>query len=159
MLQTHSLENLPQLGKANIHVLKSKWHGAYCDRLTERFLAVMKQAGCEHVTVHTVSGSLEMPLAAQDLIDNDKSIEAIVCFGIILKGETMHFEMMLQTLSYALPNLSLSTRVPLINCIIPATALSQVEDRAGDDERNKGIEAALATIETILWRRSLRTGK
>jgi 6,7-dimethyl-8-ribityllumazine synthase len=159
MLTAHSLENIPQLGPARIHVLKSKWHGEACDSLTEKFLEVMKRAGCEEIPVHTVSGSLEMPLAAQDLIEAYPDIEAVVCFGIILKGETMHFEMMLQTLSTAFAKLTLEKRTPLINCIIPATKEGQVTARAGNDGKNKGIEAALATIETVLWRRSLHEGK
>ncbi len=156
MLKAHAIENLPHLGAARIHVLKSKWYPDENNSMTARFLDVMKKAGCEDIPVHTISGSLAIPLAAQDLVDTYKDIEAIVCFGILMKGETAHFEMIMNTLSTAFATLTLGSRVPIINCIIPATSFDQVRARTGNDEHNKGLEAALAAIETIIWRRNLR---
>ena len=51
--------------------------------------------GYERIEVHRLPGSLELPLAAADLLelDVDKEIDALICFGVILKGETLHFEM------------------------------------------------------------------
>ncbi len=73
-----------------------------------------------------------------------------------MKGETAHFEMIMDTLTHSFAQLVLTARTPIINCIIPASSIEQVNVRTSDDGLNKGIEAALATIETIRWRRQLR---
>jgi 6,7-dimethyl-8-ribityllumazine synthase len=158
MLKPHSTENIGRLGPARIHVLKSKWHGESVDALVGRFLAVLSDADCPGIPVHTLSGCLEMPLAAQDLFEMEKgALEAVVCFGILMKGETAHFEMVLNTMTAAFAQFTMTARVPVINAIIPAGRIEHVQERSGDNNLNKGIEAAIATIETIRWRREIRT--
>lgn len=157
MLLPHSAANVGHLGAACIHVLKSKWHAEHVDALVGRFLAVMEKAGCTDIPVHTLSGCLEMPLAAQDLFEMEKGrLEAVVCFGILMKGETAHFEMVLNTMTAAFAQLTLNARLPVINAILPASRMEHVLERSGDNDLNKGIEAALATVETIRWRRDIR---
>jgi 6,7-dimethyl-8-ribityllumazine synthase len=98
-----------------------------------------------------------MPLAAQDLFEMEKgALEAVVCFGILMKGETAHFEMVLNTMTAAFAQFTMTAKVPVINAIIPASKLEHVQERSGENDLNKGIEAALATIETIRWRRAVK---
>ncbi|MBS0472621.1 MAG: 6,7-dimethyl-8-ribityllumazine synthase [Proteobacteria bacterium] len=157
MLLPHSAANISRLGPACIHVLKSKWHAEHVDALVDRFLAVMAEAGCDFIPVHTLSGCLEMPLAAQDIFEMERGrLEAVVCFGVLMKGETAHFEMVLNTMTAAFAQLTLAARVPVINAILPASRIEHVLERSGDNDLNKGIEAALATVETVLWRRDIR---
>ena len=157
MLKPHSADGIGRLGPARIHVLKSKWHAEQVDALVARFLAILAEAGCPDIPVHTLSGCLEMPLAAQDIFEMEQGrLEAVVCFGILMKGETAHFEMVLNTMTAAFAHFTMMAKVPVINAILPASKLEHVLERSGDNDLNKGIEAALATVETIRWRRDLR---
>jgi 6,7-dimethyl-8-ribityllumazine synthase len=157
MLLAHSAANAGRLGPARIHVLKSKWHAEHVDALVDRFLAILRDAGCSGIPVHTLSGCLEMPLAAQDLFEMEKgALEAVVCFGILMKGETAHFEMVLNTMTAAFALFTMTAKVPVVNAVIPASRLEHVQERSGENDLNKGIEAALATIETIRWRRAIK---
>ena len=56
---------------------------------------ILRQSGYVDIQQHTLPGSLEIPLAARDLLAEDVagSIDAIICFGVIVKGDTLHFEM------------------------------------------------------------------
>jgi 6,7-dimethyl-8-ribityllumazine synthase len=159
VLKPHSAEGLGQIGPACIHVLKSKWHAEHVDKLVARFLGILSDAGCPDIPVHTLSGCLEMPLAAQDIFEMENGkLEAVVCFGILMKGETAHFEMVLNTMTAAFAHFTMRARVPVINAILPASRMEHIAERSGDDDLNKGIEAALATVETIRWRRDIRAG-
>lgn len=81
---------------------------------------------------------------------------AIVCVGVVLKGETRHFEMIVNSCAFGLTKASIDYDVIVINGIIPATDKEQIVARATTDQFNKGIELASAAIETIAWTRTVR---
>ncbi len=105
---------------------------------------------------HSIPGSLELPSAAQYLIENSRSpLEAVICFGVILKGETLHFELISHEVMRGIGRVSFATRTPIISEVLTVLDLSDAIERAQDDEYNKGIEAAVAAAEIIAWRRAL----
>ncbi len=148
--------NLPRVTGARVAVLTSKWYGDVVGSLRDRCVEVLNNNGVTDVTSHTLPGCLEFPYAANELIRDDPEIDAIVCLGVVLKGDTMHFEMIVDEVVRGLGEVSRQGRVPIINEILPVTELAQARMRAADDELNKGIEAAVAAIEIIAWRQGLK---
>ena len=148
--------NLPRVTGARVAVLTSKWYDDVVCSLRDRCVEVLNNNGVTDVTSHTLPGCLEFPYAANELIRDDPEIDAIVCLGVVLKGDTMHFEMMVDEVVRGLGEVSRQGRVPIINEILPVTELAQARMRAADDELNKGIEAAVAAIEIIAWRQGLK---
>ncbi len=124
--------------------------------MTEACIRVLAQAGYTKIDVHTLPGSLEVPLAARDLLAEDSAghIDAVICFGVIVKGDTLHFEMISQESMRGLGAVMHEFRRPVIVEILPVFTEQQAIDRASDDDFNKGIEAAVAAIEMIAWRRA-----
>jgi len=155
---TVDLASLPDIANpGRIVILGSKWYPEIVSSLTRTCEKVLRQQGFEQVECHTLPGSLEMPLAAADLLATDvnEEIDAIICFGVILKGETLHFEMISNECMRGLGNVMLQYRRPVIVEILPVLEMVHAEARAADDEFNKGYEAAAAAIEMIAWRRSI----
>ena len=124
----------------------------------------------------SLPGCLELPLAARDLLAEDarnlgdlpdnkaenrgenkaeNKIDAIVCFGIIVKGDTLHFEMISEESMRGLGSVMHDFRRPILVEILPVFEMQQAIDRSSNDEFNKGIEAAVAAIEMVAWRRSI----
>lgn len=122
--------------------------------MTAKCIEVLKSAGAAEPEVHVVSGSLEIPLAAQRLCRLQRSFDAIVAFGIIVKGDTYHFEMITNECMRGLGQVMLQEDMPIIVEVLPVLDIAQAKARAGNDEFNKGIEAAVAAIETIAWRKA-----
>ena len=147
--------NLPRIDGARVAVLTSKWYDDLVCSLRDRCVEVLNNNGVTDVTLHILPGCLEFPYAANELIRSDPAIDAIVCLGVVLKGDTMHFEMIIDEVVRGLGEVSRQGRVPIINEILPVTDLAQAKSRAADDGLNKGIEAAVAAIEIIAWRRGL----
>lgn len=150
------LSKLPTIeGPGKIAILKSKWYPELTTRLADTCARVLRDHGYTDVDVHTLPGSLELPLAAADILANDANerIDAIVCFGIIVKGETLHFEMITNECMRGLGEVMRQYRRPIIVEILPVLEMAHAEARAGADELNKGYEAAAAAIEMIAWRR------
>lgn len=155
---TIDLTTLPAIeNPGRVVILGSKWYPELVERMSSTCEKVLRDRGFDQVDRFTLPGSLEMPLAAADLLATDvnEEIDAIVCFGVILKGETLHFEMISNECMRGLGNVMLQYRRPVIVEILPVLEIAHAEARAGDDEFNKGYEAAAAAIEMIAWRRSI----
>ena len=152
------LSKLPHIeNPGRIAILKSKWYPELVDSLSRTCEKVLADNGFMQVEVHTVPGSLELPLAAADLLatDTQSTIDAVICFSVILKGETLHFEMITNECMRGLGEVMRQYRRPVIVEILPVLEIAHAQARAGDDEFNKGYEAAAAAIEMIAWRRSV----
>lgn len=118
---------------------------------------VLTQYGYKKIEQHTLPGSLELPLAARDLLslDEKNEIDAIVCFGVIVKGDTLHFEMISNECMRGLGDVMHEFRRPIVVEVLPVFDIAHAQARAADDEFNKGIEAAACAIEMVAWRQNL----
>jgi 6,7-dimethyl-8-ribityllumazine synthase len=150
MQQSHHAVAMPRIAGAQICILQSKWYREHTDLLTAKCKELLESAGAT-VTVSIVPGCLEIALAAKIMLQK-KPYDAVCCLGVLMKGETDHYEMILQSCVVALQSVSLEYNVPLVNGILPVSNLQQVIARASDNDFNKGIEVALAAAEFISWR-------
>lgn len=154
MQQAIDIAALPEVPGARVAILCSKWYGDIVDALREKCVAVLHAKGARS-ECHVLPGCFEFPFAANVLAQHDRRPEAIVCLGVILKGDTYHFEMIADECVRGLGAVSRAEQVPIINEILPVTDIAHARARAADDDLNKGIEAAAAAIEIIHWRRGL----
>ena len=155
VVDTSGLPAIDRPGR--ICILQSKWYPELVQSMTEACQQVLGKAGYTDIHTHTLPGSLEIPLAARDLLaqDVEQQIDAIICFGVIIKGDTLHFEMISEESMRGLGSVMHDFRRPVVVEILPVFTMQQAVDRASDDEFNKGIEAAVAAIEMVAWRRSI----
>ena len=158
MQQAIDIAALPTLeGGATIVILRSKWYADIVGSLHAKCVEVLQAKGVDDIETHTLPGSLEFAFAANEVVETNPGVDAIVCLGVVLKGDTYHFEMIIDECVRGLGEVSRRARVPIVNEVLPVTELAHAEARAADDGLNKGIEAAAAAIEIIHWRRRLAT--
>ena len=93
-----------------------------------------------------VPGSYEIPGVCRKIISQNK-YNAIVCLGVIIRGQTPHFEYVASNTSKAIMELSIEGPVPVIYGLITADDMDQAIDRAGTKSGNKGYDAVLAAVE------------
>jgi 6,7-dimethyl-8-ribityllumazine synthase len=156
VVDTSGLPAIDRPGR--ICILQSKWYPELVQSMTEACQQVLGQAGYTDIHTHTLPGSLEIPLAARDLLaqDVEQQIDAIICFGVIIKGDTLHFEMISEESMRGLGSVMHDFRRPVVVEILPVfTDAAGLSIGPSDDEFNKGIEAAVAAIEMVAWRRSI----
>jgi len=154
MAQTsYSTTQVPHVDGGRTAIIISKWYREFTESMVTKCLEILCKAGCPEPKVHVVPGSLEIPLAAKRLVENDPSLEAIIVFGVILKGDTYHFEMVKDLANSGIERVMFEHDIPIINEILPVDTLEYVKARCADDDRNKGLEAGLAAAEIIAWRR------
>jgi 6,7-dimethyl-8-ribityllumazine synthase len=100
----------------------------------------------EDITVLRVPGAFEIPLAARHAAETGR-FDAIICLGCVIKGETMHFEYIAGAATQGIADAAAATGVPMAFGVLTALTDEQALARAGDNDDNKGREAALAAVE------------
>ena len=95
-----------------------------------------------------VPGSFEIPLCALKAAESGK-FDAVICLGVIIRGETPHFDYIAAETTRGIGEASLQTGVPVLFGIITADNEKQANDRAGVKSDNKGYEAAMAAVELV----------
>lgn len=102
-----------------------------------------------NISILKVPGALEIPLAAKRLLEQ-KKYDALIALGIVLKGETYHFEIVSNESHRALMDLNMKYGIPVIFGIICAKDVKQARDRAKKESLDKGREFAETALEMAL---------
>lgn len=107
------------------------------------------------IIVKYVPGSFELSTGAQFLCE-DKNIDAVICLGCVIQGETRHFDFICDAVANGITNVSLKYNKPVIFGVLTPNTLQQAQDRAGGKHGNKGDEAAITAIKMVYLKKSLR---
>jgi len=139
--------------------------------ITERLLLsacdglVRSGAKKKDIAVARVPGAFEIPLAARTLAETGK-YDAIICIGCLLRGDTAHYDVIVNECTRGIGQSAQETGVPHAFGVLTCDTLEQAIDRAGLKMGNKGFEAALAAVEmanlrTVVSRQpsAIRKGK
>ena len=131
-----------------IGVVVSRFNEMITEGLLAGALNTLKEAGIadEAITLVRVPGSFEIPLAAQRLAQTGK-LEAIVCLGAVIRGETPHFDYICLQASNGVREVALKYDLPVTFGIITADTVEQALARADVEGRNKGSDAAISAVE------------
>ena len=126
----------------------SRFNSFITERLLDGALLALRQAGVEKddLQVVRVPGAFEIPSAARGLAESGK-FDAIVCLGCLLRGGTLHYEVIANEVTRGVGQSAQETGVPHGFGVLTCDTLEQAIDRAGLKAGNKGYEAALAAIE------------
>jgi 6,7-dimethyl-8-ribityllumazine synthase len=103
----------------------------------------------DDIDVYWTPGSFEIPTVLSNLVEKEKKYDGIIALGVIIRGETPHFEYIASEVSKGIANISVSTRLPIGFGIITADTVEQAKDRAGVKSGNKGWDTAEAVLEMI----------
>jgi 6,7-dimethyl-8-ribityllumazine synthase len=107
-----------------------------------------------NILVKHVPGSFELPLGAQFIAEYD-DVDAIICLGCVIQGETPHFTYICQGVTQGITQLNLEYNIPFIFGVLTTSNRQQALDRAGGKHGNKGSEAAVAAIKMASLQRQM----
>ena len=138
-------------------IVASRFNHLLVDRLIEGAIdCILRHGGSEErIHIARVPGSWEIPLIAKEMALRE-DIDAIIALGVLIRGQTPHFDYIANEVSKGLALVSLETRKPVSFGIITADTLEQAIERAGTKQGNKGWEGALSAIEMVNLLKSLR---
>ena len=141
------VENFKNLNKANIAIIASSWHSEIIDQMINSSKELLEKLDASSISVHSLPGSLELPLAAKILFSKNDKLDAIIAFGVILKGDTTHNETVEREVANGFTLVSQEFSKPIINEVIGVSDIKFAAQRA----QSKGIEAVYAVSEFLNW--------
>lgn len=136
--------------KIRIAIIRTDYYKELINNLEDYCINTLKQHGVKgnNIKVLIAPGSWEIPLLTQAAAKS-KKFDAIITLGIIVKGETYHFDMIANECARALMRLSLDYSIPIAIEVLAVNTLKQAEARAGNNDKNKGIEGAIAVLKMV----------
>jgi len=133
-----------------VAIIASRWNDFIVSRLIGGAVDALERLGAssEAITIIRVPGSFELPMAAKRAAMSDE-YDAVVCLGVVIRGETSHNEYIASEVIKGVANVSLETNLPITLGVVTADNLEQAIDRAGAKSGNKGFDAAMTAVELV----------
>ena len=130
-------------------IVAARWHGDLVDHMVERAEAAAKACGVDQVTTVRVAGSVELPIVAQAL---SRDHDAVVALGVVVKGETAHFDYVCRSVTDGLTRVSLDSGCPVGQGVLTVYDVEQARARAGlpGSTEDKGWSATVAALDAAL---------
>lgn len=133
-----------------VAIVASRWNDFVVSRLIGGATDALERLGAasDAITIIRVPGSFELPMAAKRAAMSDE-YDAIVCLGVVIRGETSHNEYIAAEVIKGIASVSLETNLPITLGVVTADNLEQAIDRAGAKSGNKGFDAAMTAVELV----------
>ena len=131
-----------------IGIVVSRFNDLVTKRLLEGAYDCLQRHGVKEADITTawVPGSFEIPPVAKRLAAGGE-LDAVICLGTIIRGETPHFDYIAGQSSKGIGQLALESKIPVIYGILTCDSVDQAVDRAGAKSGNRGWQAALTALE------------
>jgi 6,7-dimethyl-8-ribityllumazine synthase len=139
-------------------IVVARWNAVITDRLLQGALDALHRSGCakSDIDIIRVPGAWEIPSAARTLAES-KRFAAIITLGVLLRGETAHYEAIYTEVARGIGQSQQETGIPHAFGVLTCETLEQALDRAGLKAGNKGFEAGIAAIEMASLQDRLNT--
>lgn len=144
---SQSASSLPDASGFSFGIAVSEWNKDITVALSDGAMQTLLGAGCKKENIYTihVPGSFELTAGAQLLLSQHK-LDAVICLGCVIQGETQHFNFICNAVAQGLTNLTLKSSKPVIFGVLTTNNLEQAIERSGGKFGNKGVEAAATAI-------------
>ncbi|MCZ6576863.1 MAG: 6,7-dimethyl-8-ribityllumazine synthase [Acidiferrobacterales bacterium] len=135
---------------ARFGIVLSRYNDFVGERLLQGAIDTLERHGAQssNIEVVRIPGAFEMPLVAKTMAAS-KRYDALIALGVVVRGETPHFEYVANQCVSGLGQVSVQFDMPFGFGVLTVDTLEQAIERAGAKAGNKGVEAALAAIEMI----------
>jgi 6,7-dimethyl-8-ribityllumazine synthase len=130
-------------------VVATRWHAGLVDQMLERALLAAKECGVTDVVTVRVAGSVELPVVAQALA---RRCDAVVTLGVVVRGETAHFDYVCKSVTEGLTRVALDEATPVAHGVLTVDNEAQARDRAGlpESTEDKGWSSTVAALDAAL---------
>lgn len=155
-LSSYNPESVPDARSMRFGIVVSEWNSDITMSLLNGAQETLIKNGTlpENIIIKHVPGSFELTSGSRILADNT-DVDAIICLGSVIRGETPHFTYICQGVTQGITQLNLQYKIPFIFGVLTTDTHQQAADRAGGIHGNKGDEAAITAIKMVYLQREL----
>jgi 6,7-dimethyl-8-ribityllumazine synthase len=155
-LSQYDPESIPDATRMRFAIVVADWNREITWALLDGALSTLKKHGTsdKNIIVKHVPGSFELTIGAQLIAENDE-VDAVICLGCVIQGETPHFTYICQGVTQGITQLNLEYNMPFIFGVLTTNDKQQALDRCGGIHGNKGDEAAITAIKMAALQRDI----
>ena len=155
-LSEYNADFIPSAYDMRFGIVVSDWNSEITWQLLDGAVKTLKKfnAKDENIVIKHVPGSFELTLGAQ-VIAEQTDVEAVICLGCVIQGETPHFNYVCQGVTQGITQLNIDYNMPFIFGVLTTLDQEQAKDRAGGKHGNKGDEAAITAIKMVALMREM----
>ena len=155
-LSLYDEANMPSAEGLHFGIVVAEWNADITHALYEGCYDTLLRHGArpEHIHTAQVPGSFELTVGARLLLAQ-RPLDAVICLGCVIQGETKHNEYINHAVATGLTHLGLTSGKPCIFGVLTPNDEQQARDRAGGIHGNKGVEAAATAIRMAALAKSL----
>jgi 6,7-dimethyl-8-ribityllumazine synthase len=149
--------DVPDASGMKFGVVVAEWNSEITSALLEGALLTLRKHGVNEadIVVRQVPGSFELTAGAQ-MMAGYVSVDAVICIGCVIRGETPHFDYICQSVTFGLTQITIDYKIPVVFGVLTTNSLQQALERAGGKHGNKGVEAAVTAIKMTTLKRNLQ---
>jgi 6,7-dimethyl-8-ribityllumazine synthase len=138
------------LSKKKFAIVVAEWNDEITEALFDGAYQALRKFGLKKSGIirKNVPGTFELTLGALWMAE-EKSIDAVICIGCVIQGDTPHFDYICQSVSYGLTEVNIKTRKPVVFGVLTTLNKKQALERAGGKLGNKGEEAAVTAVKML----------
>ena len=156
-LSAYDNSEFPHAHSYRVGIVVSEWNEEITSSLHQGAREALLDCGVPASSIfsHRVPGSFELPIGAQMVLEADSGIDAVICLGNVIRGETAHFDYVCEGCAIGIKDVSLRYNKPVMFGVLTDDNIEQSRARSGGSMGNKGIEAAIAALKLIKLQKSL----
>ena len=139
-------EEIPSGKLLKIALVVAEWNHTITENLFLGAKEALMACGVleKNILRSNVPGSFELVFGAKKALESD--VNAVIVIGSVIQGQTKHFDFVCQGVTQGIVSLNLTSKAPIIFCVLTDNTLQQAIDRSGGIHGNKGVEAAVTAI-------------
>lgn len=145
-MKKSTVKKSPVKKTLRIAIILSKFNEELATELSENTIKQLKKLGVKKINLYHVPGALELPFAALKVAKKEQH-DAIIALGIVMRGETKHFDLVCEQTYAGLMEINTDEETPVIFGVLAVENRKQALDRIRADKMNKGAEFAQAAVE------------
>jgi 6,7-dimethyl-8-ribityllumazine synthase len=149
-LSDYTGKNVTDISEKKFGIVVAEWNSEITNSLFSGAYNTLLKHGAkkDNIIKKIVPGSFELTIGSQWLAQDD-DIDAVICLGCVIQGETRHFDFICDAVANGITNVSIKYNKPVIFGVLTPDSQQQALDRAGGKHGNKGDEAAITAIKML----------
>ncbi len=157
-LSTYDKATIPNAKDFRFGIVVSEWNETITQNLFQGAFDAFLDCGAikENIVRWNVPGSFELVYGAKKMGESFDMLDAIIVIGVVIQGETKHFDFVCEGVTQGIKDLNIQTDIPVIFCVLTDNTMQQSIDRSGGKHGNKGTEAAIAAIKMAQLRKDAK---